>query len=212
MRYSMLIDSKGVAMAQGYDINASFKDLSVVCDAIRYLKVESAMDVLDGVIAVKTPIIFLKFNRYMGSRHELGGKKGAFPSRAASEIKKILINAVANSKGKGLDADSLYIVHASANKTRIERRKPSKGSLSWGRGAYGMSASVHSDLEYAKIEIGLAPADEKALTSNMKYFIKARNNIKEAAKQKPKPVKAAAATVAKQEVKKEAKPEEKQQK
>ena len=59
MQYSILIDKKGVAMAQGYDINASYKDLSVVCDAIRYLKVESAMSVLEGVIAVKTPILFL---------------------------------------------------------------------------------------------------------------------------------------------------------
>jgi len=200
MQYSILIDKKGVAMAQGYDINASYKDLSVVCDAIRYLKVESAMSVLEGVIAVKTPILFLRYNKYMGSRHELGGKKGAFPSKAASEVKKVLVNAVANSKGKGLDADSLYVVHASANKTRIERRKPSKGSLSWGRGAYGMSASVHSDIEYAKVEIGLAPAEEKALTNNMKYFIKARNKISEV-KQKPKQKAAASKQEAKHEAK-----------
>ena len=76
----------------------------------------------------------------MGSRHELGGRKGAYPIKAAMEISKILMNAVANSRSKGLDESSLYIVHASANKTRIERRTPSKGSQSWGRGMYGLSA------------------------------------------------------------------------
>jgi large subunit ribosomal protein L22 len=185
MKYSYNNNKEAIALAQGYDIDASYKDLCAVCDAVRYLKIDRAMDVLDGIIGMERPILFERHNKYMGSRHELGGRKGAFPVKAAKEIKNIVVNAVANSKNKGMDSDSLYIVHASANKTHIERRRPPKGSLSWGRGKYGMSARTSSDLEYAKIEIGLAAGDEDTLTKNMKYFIKVRNPVREV-KSKPK--------------------------
>jgi large subunit ribosomal protein L22 len=200
MRYSIIIDTKGIALAHGQDINASYKDLTAVCDAIRYLKTDRVMTVLDGIITEQMPIAFKKYNRYMGSRHELQGRKGAYPIKAAKEIRKILQNAISNAASKTLNADSLYVVHASANKTHIERRRPSKGSLSWGRGQYGMSASTHSDIEYAKIEIGVAPSDEKALTDAMKRGIKIRNHITE---EKPRAPKAKAAAVAKSEAKKQ---------
>jgi large subunit ribosomal protein L22 len=199
MKYSILIDTKGVAMAQGKDINASYKDLIAVCDAIRYLKTDKAMKVIEGIVSETMPIAFKKYNRYMGSRHELAGRKGAYPIKAANEVRKILQNAISNAATKTLNSDSLYIVHASANKTHIERRRPSKGSLSWGRGQYGMSASTHSDIEYAKIEIGVAPSDEKALTDMMKYGIKVRNVVRE---EKPKAKPKAAAKAAKVEAKK----------
>lgn len=188
MRYSININKEAIALAYGNDINASYKDLAVVCDAIRYLKTERAMMVLEGIISLERPILFKKFNRYMGSRHELDGRKGAFPIKAAKEIRSVLTNAIANSKNMGLDESSLYVVHASANKTRIERRSPSKGSLSWGRGMYGMSARTHSDLEYAKVEIGLANSDAESLTPNMKLLMKVRNPVREI-KSKPKEAK-----------------------
>ncbi len=183
MRYSINVKTDTIALAYGNDIDVSYKDLTAVCDAIRYLKTDRAIEVLDGVISIKRPILFTKFNTHMGSRHELAGRKGAYPKKAAKEVKTILINAIANSRNKGMDEDFLYVVHASANKTRIERRQPSKGSLSWGRGRYGMSARTHSDLEYAKIEIGVSGSDSESLTLNMKRFILARNPIR-AVKQK----------------------------
>ena len=188
MRYSINIGRETIALAQGKDIDASYKDLAVVCDAIRYMKTDRALEVLEGVIAIKRPILFTKFNRYMGSRHELGGRKGAFPMKAAKEVKTILLNAIANSRGKGLDENALYVVHASANKTQIQRRNPSKGSISWGRGMYGMSARTHSDLEYAKVEIGLANSDAESLTQNMRFMMKLRNPVREV-KTKPKETK-----------------------
>jgi large subunit ribosomal protein L22 len=208
MRYSINIDRENLAMAQGYDIDVSYKDLCAVCNAVRYLKVANAFDVLDNIIGMHTPVRFKRYNRYMGSRHELGGQKGAFPMKAAKEVKKVMTNAMANSKSKGMDADSLFVVHASANKTRIESRRPSKGSRSWGRGMYGLSSATHSDIEYAKIEIALANSDDKALTENMKHSIQSRSKVTEAKpkqqmpKQAPKPKKKEQ-TAAKQEAKKQ---------
>ena len=148
--------NENMAVAQAYDVNASYKDLCAVCDAIRYTTTDDALRLLDGIIAKKTPIPFRKFNKHMGARHELHGRKGAFPVGAAKEVKKVVINAIANAEQKGLDTSNVMIAYATANKTHIERRYPSKGSLSWGRGMYGFAARVHSDIEYAKIEIALA--------------------------------------------------------
>jgi len=173
MRYSFNIkNAENIVLAQRYDIDASYKDLAAVCDAIRYMNAGAALDKLDRLIAMEIPIEYRRHNKHMGARHELGGRKGAYPVRAAKEVRLALINAIANADNKGLPGEDLYIVHATANKTRILRRYPSRGTLAWGRGMYGRSSIMHSDLEYAKVEIGLASKDEAWLTKNMKYFIK----------------------------------------
>ncbi|MEM3204874.1 MAG: 50S ribosomal protein L22 [Candidatus Micrarchaeaceae archaeon] len=175
MKYSLKIPKGNLVTAQKYDINASYKQLSAVCDAIRYLKASNAMEMLDSLIAMEMPIPFKRHNKGMGSRHELGGRKGAWPVKAAKYVRLVLINAMANANSKGFDGSEMFIIHAAANKTRIERRYPSKGGIYWGRGMYGRSAIRHSDLEYAKVEIALAEEGSESITKNMKYFIKKKN-------------------------------------
>ena len=174
MNYSFNLKGDDFVKAQSYDVNASYKDLGAVCDAIRYLRATDALAALELFIEKESPVAYRRHNRHMGSRHELGGQKGGYPEKAASEVLKTLTNAMANAGNKGKDAQDMFVVSASANKTRIERRYPSKGSIAWGRGMYGMSATNHSDIEYAKIEIVLAEQHSDKLTKNMKYFIKAR--------------------------------------
>jgi large subunit ribosomal protein L22 len=175
MNYSFNIKGDEFVKAQSYDVNASYKDLGAVCDAIRHLRASDAVAALEQFAEKESPVHYRRHNRHMGSRHELGGRKGGYPEKAASEVLKTLVNAIANAGNKGKDADSMFVVSASANKTRIERRYPSKGSIAWGRGMYGMSATNHSDIEYAKIEIVLAEEGSGKLTKNMKYFIKRKN-------------------------------------
>lgn len=183
--------------AQKSGVNASYKQLSIVCNAIRYTRVSKAIDTIDKVIAMQMPILFSKYNKHMGARHELHGRRGAYPIKAAKEIKVVLQNAVANAEGKGIgSAEEMFIVHASANKTQTISRQPSKGSISWGRGMYGRSAMMHSNIELAKIEIILGTGEEKELSKNMKYFIKkkdvkARNTTKQGTALKNAPKKSA---------------------
>lgn len=186
MRYSFNQDREGVVFAQRYDLNVSYKDLVAVCDAVRYQKVSRALDTLDGVITLEMPIPYNRYSKHMGARHELGGRKGAYPIKAAREVRLAILNAMGNAKNRGLDGEEMIIVHSSANKTRIERRYPSKGSITWGRGMYGRGAINHSDIGYAKVEIALGNGDEKGITENMKYFIKKRERMAG-----PKKVKAA---------------------
>jgi large subunit ribosomal protein L22 len=186
MNYSFNLKGDDFVRAQSYDVNASYKDLGAVCDAIRHLRANDAVAALERFAAKERPVPYRRHNKHMGSRHELGGQKGGYPEKAASEVLKTLVNAIANAGNKGKDVEDMFVVSASANKTRIERRYPSKGSIAWGRGMYGMSATNHSDIEYARIEIVLAEQDSDKLTHNMKYFIKRKNKpVSEARPRQP---------------------------
>jgi len=172
--YSYNLDRQDIVFAKLYDVNVSYKSLNAVCNAIRYRNVNDAMRVLDQVIAMEMPILYKRYSKKIGARSELGGRKGRYPQKAAKEVKKVLANAVANAGNKGLSGESMFVVHASSNKTVIISRNPSRGSLAWGRGMYGRSSINHSDIEYAKIEIGIADVNDK-LSGNMRYFIKKNN-------------------------------------
>ena len=89
---------RSIIFASASDLNASFKDLCAVCDAVRYMPVPSAIKVLDGVINEGRPIEYRRHNKYMGSRHELGGKKGRYPKKCAPMVRKVIVNASANAK------------------------------------------------------------------------------------------------------------------
>ncbi|MGC8652128.1 MAG: 50S ribosomal protein L22 [Candidatus Micrarchaeia archaeon] len=156
MRYSYNLDKKDVVFAGAEELNASYKDLAAVCDFIRYKKVDTALAMLDAVINGAAPIEYRKFNKGMGARSELHGRKGRYPSKAASLVKKVVLNAYANASGKGYMPEEMYIVHASANKGEINRRYPSKGVRTVMRGGYGYATMRRSDLVFAKVEIGLS--------------------------------------------------------
>jgi large subunit ribosomal protein L22 len=172
MSYSYNQDRKPIIFASASDINASFKDLCNVCDAVRYMPVTSAIRVLDGVIDGGHAIEFRRHNRYMGSRHELGGKKGRYPMKCAAIVKKVIVNAAANARNKGEDPEYMYVVHAAANKTQIVPRGPPKGVRAVG-GNYGYTTMRSSNLEFARVEIGLADKDTKELGARMKRAVKA---------------------------------------
>ncbi len=183
MRYSFNQKAKDVVFASMSDINASSKDLAAVCDAIRYKSVSNALDVLESVANGDIPILYRRHNTHMGSRHELHGKKGRYPQKCADLVRKVLVNARANASNKGIIGVDLYVVHASANKTVIVPRFPSKGIISIGHG-YGYGATRHSDLELARVEIGVGSADTQGLSKNIAAAINA-SSIREA-RLKPK--------------------------
>ncbi len=164
--YSFNQDKQDVIFAKAKDVNASFKDLCAVCDAIRYKSTDEAMRILDEVVELKRPILYRRNNKYMGSRHELGGRKGRWPRKCAMIVQKLLKTALASAKGKGINSE-MYVVHSSANKTLIARRTPSKGLLVFGLGRYGPGSTRFSDLEFAKVELGITANYDK-LSKNVR--------------------------------------------
>ena len=173
VNYSYNLDRKDMVFASTSNLNASFKDLCAVCDAVRYLRVPNALRVLDSVILHGRPIEYRRHNKYMGSRHELQGRKGRYPIKCAMMVKKVIVNAAANAQNKGSDPESMYVVHATANKGQIIPRAPPKGVRVVVAGGYGYQSMRTSNIEFAKIEIGLATKDKVELGSRMKRALKA---------------------------------------
>lgn len=176
MKYSYNQNREGVVFAGVNDINASFKDLCNVCDAVRHKQVPDALNILEAASKGTMALEFRRHNKYMGSRHELGGKKGRWPKKCAALVRKVLVNASANAKNKGEDPDPMYVVHAAANKTTIIPRRPPKGIRTVRTGGYGYSPTRRSDMELARIEIGIAYKEGQKHVPMQK-----------AAKPKPKP-------------------------
>ncbi len=170
MEYSFNRDRDGIIFAHMKDINASFKDLCAVCDSIRYKPVPVALSILESEENGRA-VLYRRHNAHMGSRHDLGGKKGRYPIKCAGIVRKALLNAMANSRNKGFEPDVMFVVHAAANKTNIMRMGPPKGKLFIG-GSYGYATSRHTDLEFAKLELGIAKGTEKGLSERMKHSIK----------------------------------------
>lgn len=194
MEYSFNRDRSEIVFAHMKDINASYKDLCSVCDSVRYKSVTEAIAILDSV-KEGMPLLFRRYNKGMGSRHELGGKKGRYPIKCASIVRKAIVNASANASNKGLEPEMMFVVHATANKTTINRRYPPKGILYHRSGGYGYSSARRSDLEFAKLEIGIATGTEKGLSKNMqkaiehgrKYLDKVERQKSKAKAAKPAP-------------------------
>ncbi len=193
MNYSYNLDKKEIIFAGTSNLNASFKDLCAVCDSIRYLKVPNAIIMLDSVILHGRPIEYRRHNKYMGSRHELQGKKGRYPIKCAMMVKKVLTNAAANAQNKGADPESMYVVHATANKGIEMQRIPPKGVRVVVAGGYGYQTMRKSNIAFAKIEIGIASKDKLELGARMKRALKATIRMEKpeqaAAKKKAAPTK-----------------------
>ncbi len=188
-------------LAGATDLNASYKDLGAVCDSIRYKPVESALSFLESAAAEETPVLFRRHNKGMGSRHELGGKKGRYPKKCAAMVRKVLLNAVANARSRGFDESTLFVVHAAANKTQVMRRGPSKGML-YHSDSYGFATIRHSDLVLSKVEIGVAEPDEAKLGPRARLTMKREQRAAE----KIQPKKASAKPSQKPAPKKKAEP------
>ncbi len=182
MKYSYNMERNDVVFSGESGINASFKDLCAVCDYIRYRNASGAVKMLEEISKGDKPIEFRRHNKFMGSRHELGGKKGRYPKKCAKIVWKVLVNACANAKNNGMDPDSMYVVHASSNKTIIIPRTPPKGVRAVRSGGYGYTTLRKSNIELAKVEIGIAYRDAAGLGNVMVRALGATTKVKSHAK------------------------------
>jgi len=112
-------EEKRVARAQGYDYDASYKDLTNVCSAIRGKPLAEAKKILDDAIALTKAIPYKRFSKGMGHRSDLGGRKGRYPKKEAKIMQGLLKNAAANAAFKGMDAAKLFVKSAIAYKQNV---------------------------------------------------------------------------------------------
>jgi large subunit ribosomal protein L22 len=109
------LDPEKTAKIAGRELRISPKHAVEVCRTIKGMKLGKAKAFLEHVIAKKTPVPFRRYHKKVGHRH--GAQKfsaGRYPVKAAAYILKLLQGAEANAELKGLDAETLRIIHASA--------------------------------------------------------------------------------------------------
>lgn len=151
------------ALARIEDVDASYKDLSEVCGRITRKGAGRALEFLKKAEDMEVPVYFASHNKKLGHRHELGGKKGRYPWKAAKVVRKALESAMANARVKGM-TDDLIVVHASANRKHSYGRVASKGR--WAR----------SDYETSRVEIVLREKNEGAKPKNVEVRAPKKDN------------------------------------
>ncbi|MFH1443174.1 MAG: 50S ribosomal protein L22 [Candidatus Micrarchaeota archaeon] len=159
-------DEKEVARAQAYDLDASYKDLANVFHALKGKTLPAAKKLLEECIAMKKPIRYVKFNKGLGHRSQLGGKKGRFPKKEARIVLTLLKSAEANANFKGLDIETLVVRQGAAYKQNVMRRYRQHFGSSITLG-YGKQ-SIWANYETCRAEIVLAKGSEKDLMKMIK--------------------------------------------
>lgn len=119
------LDAETTARASGRDLRISFKDSCEICNVIKGMMLDEAMEFLKQVIEMKQAVPFKRFKKKGAHRRDLHRWRwhtGRYPVKAAKAILRILESVEANAMEKDLDITRLKIVHAAAQKARKIRK------------------------------------------------------------------------------------------
>ncbi len=120
MKYATVYDGKRMAKAMGVALPISTKKAVELCSFVRGRELSTAVRLLEDVMREKVAIPFRKYAKG-GTGHKPGIGPGRYPKKACAEVVKLLKQAEANARVKGLDATKLVVSSILAN----------KGALSW---------------------------------------------------------------------------------
>ncbi|MFH0861651.1 MAG: 50S ribosomal protein L22 [Candidatus Altiarchaeota archaeon] len=126
LKYSIKPDEKAVK-AMGRDMNVSFKDMIMIAENIRGKTIPKAITILEGAIALKSPIAYRRFNKGIGHRQGNQFKCGKYPKKASQYALKLVQNLQANAEFKGYDAEKVKIIHSQALLGICRPRRKPKG-------------------------------------------------------------------------------------
>ncbi len=122
-------DESKYAKAVLMDIPVSVKTMREVVSVIKGMRLKDAKRFLENVIAMKEAVPIKRYKGKTPHRRGLAAKWrwpiGRYPVKAAKYLLRVLENVENNADNKGLDVDSLVIVHAAAHKgITIKRYMP----------------------------------------------------------------------------------------
>ena len=115
--YTAEADPDTSARAIGKEMPISPKFTREICGLIRGMKVNKAIDTLEGVIALETPVPLKRYNKRVS--HKQGVGPGRYPKKAAAAVLGVIKSAVANAEYKGLNTDDMVIRTISASRGRV---------------------------------------------------------------------------------------------
>jgi large subunit ribosomal protein L22 len=107
-----------MSRAYGRELPISWKKSIELARALRGRTVETARDYLEAVIALKQPVPFKRYKRWVA--HKAGHGPARYPVKAAKEFLRVLENAVANAEFTGKDdPDAMRIKVINAHRGTI---------------------------------------------------------------------------------------------
>jgi large subunit ribosomal protein L22 len=113
------LDETKAVRASLREVNISPKKARELVKEMVGMRLPQAREYLEGVIALKIAVPFRRYNKEMGHhRGQQGFAAGGHPIKPAKSMLKLLDQLEANADFKGLDAERLRIVHASAQRGR----------------------------------------------------------------------------------------------
>jgi len=114
--YSVIVtDPYTTAKASAREVRVSPKAAREVCAAIKGMKLDEAKEFLEQVVQRKKAVPYRRHRKTMPHRRGLqGAAAGRYPAKAAGKILETLESAESNAEYKGLDTESLKVVHAAA--------------------------------------------------------------------------------------------------
>ena len=115
--YTAESDPDTSARAIGKEMPISPKFTREICGMVRGLKVNKAIDTLEGVIALETPVPLKRYNKRVS--HKQGVGPGRYPKKAAAAVLGVINSAVANAEYKGLNVDDMVVKTITASRGRV---------------------------------------------------------------------------------------------
>ncbi|MCQ2085847.1 MAG: 50S ribosomal protein L22 [archaeon] len=115
--YTANTDPDTSAKAIGKEIPISPKFAREVCSMVRGLKINNAIKILEGIIALKIPVPLKRYNKRVS--HKQGVGPGRYPKKAALAILNVIKGASANAEYKGFSVDNMVIQTISAARGRV---------------------------------------------------------------------------------------------
>ncbi|MHA1410217.1 MAG: 50S ribosomal protein L22 [Candidatus Odinarchaeia archaeon] len=146
------LDPDTTAKASAREVHASPKAAREICAAIKNMRLTKAKEFLEAVIEKKQPVPYKVHKKKVG--HKKGLHKwyaGRYPVKAAKEILKVLVNLEANAEIKGLDVDSLKIIHAATHRGRVIKNAIPRA---FGRSTPFYETLIHIELVASQLELG----------------------------------------------------------
>ncbi len=151
MKYATPYDEKKMARALGVALPISTKKAVELCSFVKGRELSTAVRLLEAVMQEKVAIPFRRYARG-GTGHRPGGiGPGRYPKKACAAVVKLLKQAEANAKVKGLDTTKLVVSSILAN----------KGALSWHYGRQRRRRMKRTHVEVVVAESAASTAGKK---------------------------------------------------
>lgn len=118
--YSVVgLDEARTAKASLREVDMSPKEARELAAEIKGMRLQHAKDYLQAVAEKRASVPFRRYKGKVGHRRgQMGVAAGRYPVKCARLVTKLLDSLEANASFKGLDAERLMIVHASATPGR----------------------------------------------------------------------------------------------